>query len=481
MEERTLLSTFVVGNTDDSGPGSLRQAILDSNAAVGATNTIDFDIAGSGVQTIFPLSSLPAIVNPVLIDGFSQAGYAGTPLIEIDGSQAGRGDGLLIDGSDVTVRGLDIGGFSAGAGIHISGVGATGDWIYGDFLGTDPTGTVAGSNDEGVEIDGGATGDLIGTDGDGVNDVAERDVIGGNVFAGVWIHGGGTSGNVVAGDLIGTNVTGDAALPNAEALRRQRVLRQRRGRSDHRQRGVGQPDRGRQPRPRRPRPRRPRRGGPDLGQRERRHRAFRDRDERERGRGRPDRHPHRGNQRPGQRQQGVEIDSGASNNTIGGTGAAARDVISGNGWDAVHIIDPGTTGNVVEGDYLGVTADGEVPLGNVAAGVAIYGGAGGNVVGGMAPGSGDVISANHGFGVYISDAGTADNVVAGDYIGTDASGTYALGNGLTGVYIQSGPATTRSAGRQPRRATSSRATAGTRSTSLTRGPPAMSSRGIISA
>ncbi len=89
MEERTLLSTFLVGNTDDSGPGSLRQAILDSNAAVGATNTIDFDIAGSGVQTIFPLSSLPAIVNPVLIDGFSQPGYAGTPLIEIDGSQAG--------------------------------------------------------------------------------------------------------------------------------------------------------------------------------------------------------------------------------------------------------------------------------------------------------------------------------------------------------------------------------------------------------
>ena len=49
--ERTLLSTFLVGNTDDGGPGSLSQAILDSNAAVGATNTIDFDIVGSGVQT----------------------------------------------------------------------------------------------------------------------------------------------------------------------------------------------------------------------------------------------------------------------------------------------------------------------------------------------------------------------------------------------------------------------------------------------
>ncbi len=70
MEDRTLLSTFLVSNTGDSGPGSLRQAILDSNNAVGATNTIDFDISGTGVQTIVPLSSLPAITNPVLIDGF---------------------------------------------------------------------------------------------------------------------------------------------------------------------------------------------------------------------------------------------------------------------------------------------------------------------------------------------------------------------------------------------------------------------------
>src|SRR5262249_24621069 len=61
MEDRTLLSTFTVTNRDDSGTGSLRQAILDSNAALGATNTIDFDIPGGGVQTIAPLSPLPAI------------------------------------------------------------------------------------------------------------------------------------------------------------------------------------------------------------------------------------------------------------------------------------------------------------------------------------------------------------------------------------------------------------------------------------
>ena len=208
MEDRTLLSTFLVSNTGDSGPGSLRQAILDSNHAVGATNTIDFDISGTGVQTIVPLSSLPAITNPVLIDGFSQPGYSGTPLIELSGSQAGGGDGLTITGSNVTVRGLDINNFLQGAGIHITGTGATGDWIYGNFLGTDPTGTQAEPNNEGVEIDGGASGNLIGTNGDGVNDAAERNLLSGNLFVGVWITGQGTDGNAVAGNSSGPTSRG---------------------------------------------------------------------------------------------------------------------------------------------------------------------------------------------------------------------------------------------------------------------------------
>ena len=206
--------SFLVNNTADSGPGSLRQAILDSNATIGATNTIDFAIPGSGVQKIAPLSPLPALSNPVLIDGESQPGYSGTPLIELNGSQAGGGDGLTITGSGVTVRGLDIDSFSQGAGIHLTGTGATGDWIYGNFLGTDPTGTQAEPNEYGVEIDGGAANNLIGTNGDGVNDAAERNLISGNVVSGIWINGQGTDGNAVAGNFIGTSVTGDVALNN---------------------------------------------------------------------------------------------------------------------------------------------------------------------------------------------------------------------------------------------------------------------------
>ncbi len=201
MEDRTLLSTLLVTSTADSGSGSLRQAILDSNSATGQTNTVDFNIPGSGVQTVAPLSALPAITQPVLIDGFSQPGYAGTPLIELCGNQAGGGDGLTITGSNVTVRGLDINGFTQGAGIHVTGTSATGDWIYGNFLGTDPTGTLPLPNNEGVEIDGGATQNLIGTNGDGANDAAERNLLSANTLAGVWISGQGTDGNGVAGNL----------------------------------------------------------------------------------------------------------------------------------------------------------------------------------------------------------------------------------------------------------------------------------------
>src|SRR5271165_5845013 len=103
MEDRTLLSTFVVTSTGDTGPGSLRQAILASNATASGANTIDFNIPGGGVQTIAPLSALPAITQAVLVDGFSQPGYSSTPLIELSGGQAGGGDGLTITGSNVTV------------------------------------------------------------------------------------------------------------------------------------------------------------------------------------------------------------------------------------------------------------------------------------------------------------------------------------------------------------------------------------------
>src|SRR5262245_63289792 len=82
-------ATITVTNTDNTGPGSLRDAITQSNASVGVLDTIAFDIPGAGVQTIIPTGILPTITDPVIIDGTTQPGFAGTPLIEIDGTNAG--------------------------------------------------------------------------------------------------------------------------------------------------------------------------------------------------------------------------------------------------------------------------------------------------------------------------------------------------------------------------------------------------------
>ncbi len=70
-------ATFTVTTTADNGPGSLRQAILDANANPGP-DTIDFAI-GTGMQTVAPLSPMPTISDPVVIDGWTQPGFIDRP------------------------------------------------------------------------------------------------------------------------------------------------------------------------------------------------------------------------------------------------------------------------------------------------------------------------------------------------------------------------------------------------------------------
>ena len=110
---------YTVSSTADTGVGTFREAI-DNADAHGGPSTIAFAM-GTGQQTIDILSALPAITAPVTIDGTTQPGYSGTPLIELDGAGAGTDpNGLTIAGDDITVKGLIVSGFS-GDGIVVTG------------------------------------------------------------------------------------------------------------------------------------------------------------------------------------------------------------------------------------------------------------------------------------------------------------------------------------------------------------------------
>ncbi len=95
----------------------------------------------------------------------------------------------------------------------------------------------------------------------------------------------------------------------------------------------------------------------------------------------------------------------------------------------------GSHDNLVIGNYIGTDAGGVAALANGRSGVFIILGAQGNVVGGTASGEGNVISGNSSMGVYIHASGTVSNTIAGNYIGADATGTAALGNQVGGIYI----------------------------------------------
>ena len=214
---------FTVTNTLDSGPGSLRQAILDANASPNTSGPdfIRFAIPGFGTHTIRPLSSLPGIYDAVVLDATTQPGYAGKPVIELDGSLAANANGLELWAGDTTVRGFAINRFvgTPSAAIFVGRFGH--NVIQGNYLGTAASGSVgyplALQVSYGVVLFG-SSYNTIGTDGDGQNDVFEGNVISGNNTAGVLLMNGQgedlAESNVIAGNFIGTDVNGSTAIPN---------------------------------------------------------------------------------------------------------------------------------------------------------------------------------------------------------------------------------------------------------------------------
>jgi hypothetical protein len=323
MEGRLLLTTYVVTSVNDSGTGSLRQAILNANTDTG-TDTITFNISGSGIQTINPATPLPAVTNPVVIDGTSQPGFSGSPLIELAGTNAGPGaNGLTIAAGSSTVRGLVIDSFKAN-GIALESKGS--NVIAGNYIGTDVTGTVPAANgSSGVNILSGSNNVIGGTT------PADRNLLSGNAGYGLAISGSNTQ---VLGNFIGTDVSGFAALGNTSGIY-----------------------------------------------------VF------------------------------------GSNNTIGGTVPSAGNFISGNTIDGVYL--PSGSGNVIQANVIGTDVSRLVALPNGRDGIHVASPAGGNTIGGLAPGAGNLISGNSYTGVSIASAG---NQVQGNWIGVDATGGAALAN-----------------------------------------------------
>src|SRR5205085_7546890 len=121
-------------------------------------------------------------------------------------------------------------------------------------------------------------------------------------------------------------------------------------------------------------------------------------------------------------------------NTIGGTTAAARNVISGNNGTGIGINGgfTGSFGNVIQGNYIGTDPSGTKVVRNLGYGVALVWGTHDNTIGGTLPGAGNVISGFNGIllGGLPPSYGLPDtnNLVQGNLIGTDKTGTVALSN-----------------------------------------------------
>ncbi|MET0623999.1 MAG: CSLREA domain-containing protein [Pyrinomonadaceae bacterium] len=356
--------------------------------------------------------------------------FIGTNATGAGATNGNAGDGVNVAGvASNTVGGptpaaRNLISANAGEGIDITGTGATGNTVAGNYVGTDRNGTAdLGNAVNGLRIAAGAQSNTVGglttTPG-----TAPGNVIGGNASDGVEITGTTSSSNTVRGNLIGLNAGGTAVLRNdsngvfisnaasnivggATATARNVITGGSAATAD----GVDIQSEGSD--------NNVVAGnyiGTDIN-----------------GTG-----VNGGAADFGAGGDGVRISGGPDNNTVGGNaatpGGAPGNLIAGNGSDGVEMTGGSTTGNAVHGNLVGTQANGATAYANGANGVLV--GAATNAVGGSTatPGTGlgNVISGNGANGVGI----TADSVnVNGNLIGLRPGGTAALGNGTNGVHL----------------------------------------------
>jgi RHS repeat-associated protein len=333
-------ATFVVTNTASSGAGSLSQAIQSANNSAGA-NTISFNLPGTGPQTIS--GQVPTLTGTMTIDGTTQPGYAGMPLINIAA-------GITVSGSQCQLLALSAGGSNGTTGIQINGPGGS-NVVRGCFIGTGPYGTNSlGLTGSGVSI-GSSSGNQIG----GVGSTARNLVWAGSNAMGITIGGSGAQSNVIQGNWIGVDVTGTNRMPGS----------------------VG---------------------------------------------------------------QGIVIQANA-NNIIGGATAGAGNVVVGSSSYAIYLSGSSCVGNVIQGNRVGTDPGGTLGLGNGLYGIQLDQGASSNTIGGTTALAGNVISSNAFSGINVwgnfSPPEGGNNIVQGNFIGTDVTGTRAIPNGGAAIFIDS--------------------------------------------
>lgn len=444
-------ATYTVTSAADSGAGTLRWALTATATNPGA-DVVRFNLPAP--YQIQPASALPTIsdLDPVTVDGTSQPGYAGVPLVTLDGSAAaGAISGLAVIGSTSTViqalnvvnwptgvllqraaaatlanctiwsnefdgvaledsHNCFIGGemaldgnrigYNGSCGVNLHG-GSSGNLVLGNWIGND--GTTARPNEYGVQVLT-APGNQIGGAGAG-----EGNVIAGNDRYGVYLQIN-ASNTVVAGNWIGVDETGTAALGNSIGVCVEGA--------SNRIGGVLVAERNVI-------------SGNVWGLRIVGTNARRNAIEGNwvglggAGTAVPNGY-------------GVQLIQGASSNRIGGSAAGARNVISGNTDYGISIAETNSLGNRVQGNYIGVDPSGTVGIGNGGIGLTVSR-APGTIIGGGGAGEGNLISANGLDGIALFNVGCTGAAVAGNRIGTSASGLGRLGNGGCGVRIADAP------------------------------------------
>ena len=375
-------------NTNNAGPGSLRQAILDSNTD-GMPSQITFNIpAGDpgfngSTFTIKPLTILPFLsAGDAVIDGSTQTAFTGDtnplgPEVVVDGSMAPANTrGLVMTSANNTIKDLCINGFSGPGGTAIQMLGLTADnnTVVGSYIGTDATGTAAVANGGiGIQI-------IFGSDSNHIGGTApsDRNVISGN-RAGITITDSvspvSTAGsNVIQGNYIGVNRMGTAAIANTgDGIT---II----GTTDNLIGGTS----------------------PGAG------------------------NVSSGNTSNGVRLVGRIIDTTPTNDENDMTGP--------------YDVHP-ATGNIIQGNKFGTNAAGAAALPNGIDGIRLNNAAQLNTVGGTTPEARNICSGNIAHGVHFDSVRpfffpytpASHNTVQGNYIGTDAAGTGPIGNQLPGV------------------------------------------------